>query len=71
MRNVTDFVKDDQAYFKCKECGAEEIILKYDFSAGYNFATINMQKTLSCIEAFHTKHALCKKAVSQLEIQPL
>lgn len=65
---ITDFVRDRQAYFKCTECGAESMILKYEISKHYNFPVINHEKTISEIESFKTQHAICKPVHVQLEL---
>lgn len=65
---VKTFNRDGHAYFRCVECGAEEIILKQDFTEGRPFATINQQKTMAGIDAFMTKHRLCKKTAKQIRI---
>jgi hypothetical protein len=66
---VTDKVKNGVAIFYCTECGAETTILKYSFVPQYDFPVIDHDKTISSIESFHLKHALCKDESKQLTIE--
>lgn len=62
---ITNFVRDNVAYIKCTECGAESPILKYVFSHVYDFPVISNEKTVEDFHAFSTLHRLCKKPVDQ------
>lgn len=67
---IVDFVKkeNEQAYFKCTECGAEIMLLHYEFTKDYDFPIINTEKSIENQIAFVTKHKLCKKEFVQTEI---
>jgi hypothetical protein len=68
---ITDFVRGEQAYLRCTECGAESIILKYELSDKYNFPIINNEKTIEGVHAFKTKHALCRNPNTQLKLETI
>jgi hypothetical protein len=66
---ITDFVRNGQAWLRCEECGEETTILKYEYDERYKSPMINHEKTIESIDAFTTKHALCKKVENQLELK--
>lgn len=55
-----DFVRDGMAWLKCNECNAETTIIKYKLVPQYNFPIIDHEETISNMQAFQTKHAICK-----------
>jgi hypothetical protein len=60
-------VKKGVAVWRCTECGAEQPILQYIWVPKFG-EYIDEGETRNQIDAFFTKHRLCKKEIIQTEI---
>lgn len=65
---TTDFTKNGQAWLRCLECGAESQMLKYELKPHYGTPVINTEKSIEQMQAFQTKHALCKPTDRQITL---
>lgn len=66
---IKSFVKDNHAYLKCLECGQEQIMLHYELTYRNDLPIFNIEKSIEQIQAFYTKHSLCKNINNQIKIE--